>query len=234
MAINIYWLTVGNRRNPGVYQFHQHFSTAMYFINRVWLAAMACRFFAEARRTGALELLLTTPITDRSVRSGRRRALIRLFFWPVTAIALLHVAYVLGSWQPYSQQSTGPLVLRQYTLMAAGSLAGFLTDVLALTAVGGWFSLSSPNLRTVVLKTFVLVVLVPWVALNLVRYSPRLATALPGSFFLVLPAATVLKNLLFLAWASFQLRRHFRAAASQSHRQKPHRAHPPPHVDSLH
>lgn len=220
VAINIYWLTVGNRRNPGVYQFHQQFSTAMYFINRVWLAAMACRFFVEARRTGALELLLTTPITDRSIRSGRRQALIRLFFWPVTAIALLHCAFVWGSWQPYAHQPTAGAVLHQFTLMAAGSLAGFVTDVLALSAVGGWFSLSSGNPRTVVLKTFAGVILIPWVVIYLTRYSARLPATLPNLYYLLMPLVTVTKNLLFLGWASFKLRRHLRAAASQSYRFK--------------
>jgi len=220
VAINIYWLTIGNQRNPAVYQFHQQFSTAMYFINRVWLAAMACRFFTEARRTGAIELLLTSPLTDRAVRSGRRRALVRLFFWPVAAIALLHCAYIWGAWRPYANQAMGSLVLRQFSITAAGSLAGFVTDVIALTAVGGWFSLSSRNLRTVVFKTFALVILVPWVALYLTRYSTRLPAALPVSYFLLVPLATVTKNLLFLAWATLQTRRHFRSAASETY---PHR-----------
>ena len=62
VTINIYWLTIGARRNPGLFQFHLHFSTAMYFINRVWIAAMACRFFVESRRNHGLELMLTTPL----------------------------------------------------------------------------------------------------------------------------------------------------------------------------
>src|SRR5438046_669267 len=143
VTINIYWLTLGARRNPGSYQFHQHFSTAMYFINRVWIAAMACRFFLEARRNGALELILTTPVAVRTIRSGRRRALIRLFFWPVLAIAVLHWLYLYYSWQPYANQPTSQLVFRWHAILASGSLAGFLTDVLALSALGGWLSLSS-------------------------------------------------------------------------------------------
>ena len=220
VAINIYWLTIGYRKNPASSQFHLHFNTAMVFINRAWLAAMACRFFVEARRTGALELLLTTPIPDRTVRRGRRKSLIRLFFWPVLAIALLHCAYIWGSWKPYANQAGGSLMLRQFSLSAAGSLISFLTDVLAITAVGGWFSLSSGNTRMVVLKTFIWVILIPWLLIYFIvpRNVIRLAAILPSLYFVTGAIATVIKNLLFLAWASYHMRRHFRAAASQTYR----------------
>src|SRR5712671_637895 len=52
VTINIYWLTIGVRQNPAASPFHQRFSYAMVFINRVWIAAMACRFLVEARRSG--------------------------------------------------------------------------------------------------------------------------------------------------------------------------------------
>jgi len=218
VTINIYWLTLGARRNPGSYQFHQHFSTAMYFINRVWIAAMACRFFLEARRNGALELILTTPVAVRTIRSGRRRALIRLFFWPVLAIAVLHWLYLYYSWQPYANQPTSQLVFRWHAILASGSLAGFLTDVLALSALGGWLSLSSKRTPFVVLETFVLVTLAPWVLLSLVGRSRLLQTAFPNSLHILQPLAWAAKNLLFFGWATWKLRRHFRTAAAQMHR----------------
>jgi hypothetical protein len=217
VAINIYWLTVGAQRNPGIYQFHLHFSTAMYFINRVWIAAMACRFFVEARRDGGLELILTTPIDGRTVRRGRRRALARLFFWPVLAIAILHWLYLYYSWEPYAKQQTSQMMFRYHAVAAGGSMAGFLTDVLALSALGGWLSLSSKRTPFVVLETFVLVILVPWVVLYLLGGSRWLQTRYPGSAQIIQPAVLVAKNLLFLAWATWKTRRHFRAAAAQTY-----------------
>ena len=218
VTINIYWLTFGARRNPSLYQFHVHFSTAMYFINRVWIAAMACQFFLEARRDGALELILTTPIKERTVRRGRRRALLRLFFWPVLAIAVLHWLYLYYSWEPYAKQQSSESVFRWHATMAAGSLASFLTDVLALTALGGWLSLSSKRTPFVVLETFALVILVPWVALFLLGGSRWLQIKFPNSYYIAQPAALVAKNLLFLGWAIHQSRKHFRAAAAQTYR----------------
>src|SRR5213592_4958567 len=151
VTINIYWLTIGARRNPGLFQFHLHFSTAMYFINRVWIAAMACRFFVESRRNHGLELILTTPLEVGRIVRGRRRALVRLFFWPVLAIGLLHWGYLWGSWQPYAKQPNSEQVFRWQALLATGSLASFVTDVLAMSALGGWLSLASRRLPFVIL-----------------------------------------------------------------------------------
>lgn len=218
VTINIYWLTRGVRNNAGAYQFHEQFSNAMYFINRIWLATMACRFFVEARRTGALELLLTTPLPDRVIRKGRRMALIRLFFWPVLAIACLHGWYLWESTRPYAQQPIGAPVFRQFSLITAGSLAGFVTDVLALSAVGAWFSLASRNVRMVVLKTFAWVILLPWALLRLTGFYHQLSTLLPGFYLYLVPTITVGKNLAFLAWATHRTKKHFRAAASQTYR----------------
>src|SRR5204863_6909651 len=126
VTINIYWLTIGVRQNPAASPFHLRFSQAMVFINRVWIAAMACRFLVEARRSGALEIILTTPLAIKTILRGRRRALLRLFFWPVLAIAVLHWWYVWGTWKPVANQPNNVAVLRGQSLHAAGSLISFL------------------------------------------------------------------------------------------------------------
>ena len=217
VTINIYWLTIGSRRNPGLYQFHLHFSTAMYFINRVWIAAMACRFFVEARRNNALELMLTTPIEVRTIARGRRRALIRLFFWPVVAIGLLHCWYVWGRWEPFARQPNSDLRFREEATLAAGSLVNFVTDVLAMSALGGWLSLASRRLPFVILKTFTLVTLVPWASLYLFGGTALLQKWFPRDYIVAMPLAWVAKNALFFTWAIYKSRRHFRAAAAQAY-----------------
>jgi ABC-type transport system involved in multi-copper enzyme maturation permease subunit len=220
VTINIYWLTVGVRQNPAASPFHQRFSLAMVFINRVWIAAMACRFLVEARRSGALEIILTTPLPIKTLLRGRRRALLRLFFWPVLAIAVLHWWFVWGTWKPVMGQPNNIAVLRGQSLHAAGSLISFLTDVMALSAVGGWLSVSSRNLRVVVLKTFLIVTLMPWLFQFFITASRILQTlAISNSYwqFLLWPAVWVTKNILLFGWAAFKMRRHFRAAAAQTY-----------------
>ncbi len=237
VAINVYWLTYGYRRNIGSYQFHQYFSHALVFTNRVWITVMACRFFLEARRTGALELFLTTPLPVRTLLRGHGRALWRLFALPVTVIALLHVFYVVASWRLAAPQTaSSSLLFRSYLAAAFGSLANFITDVFALCYVGAWLSVALRKPAFAVLKTFALVILIPW---TIGYFLPGLSTLLPskvmlfvnsrgwlrnifgGSFFLYplgRVGVWVMKNLLFILWARYKLGRHFRAAAVQTHR----------------
>src|SRR5207249_3999975 len=221
VTINIYWLTIGARRNPGLLQFHLHFSTAMYFINRVWIAAMACRFFVESRRNHGLELMLTTPLEVGRIVWGRRRALVRLFFWPVLAIGLLHWGYLWGSWQPYAKQPNSEQVFRWQALLATGSLASFVTDVLAMSALGGWLSLASRRLPFVILTTFTLITLVPWATMHLFGGAQLLQKWYPRNYFVALPIAWVAKNTLFFAWAMYKTRRNFRAAAAEQYDRGP-------------
>ncbi len=220
VAINIYWLTIGVRQNPAASPFHLRFSQAMVFINRVWIAAMACRFLVEARRSGALEIILTTPLAIKTILRGRRRALLRLFFWPVLAIAVLHWWFVWGTWKPLATQPNNITFLRVQALHAAGSLISFLTDVMALSAVGGWLSVSSRNPRVIVLKTFLIVTLVPWLLQFFITTSRIVQSLTAGNYYwqyLVWPAVWVSKNILLFGWAAWKIRRHFRAAAAQTY-----------------
>jgi len=192
----------------------------MVFINRVWIAAMACRFLVEARRSGALEIILTTPLAISTILRGRRRALFRLFLWPVLAIAVLHWWYVWGTWKPVANQPNNLALLRVQSVHAAGSLISFLTDVAALSAVGGWLAVSSRNPRVIVLKTFLLVTLVPWLLQFFITSSRIVQSLAAGNYYwsyLVWPLVWVIKNILLFAWSAGRMRRYFRAAAAQTY-----------------
>ena len=58
----------------------------------LWAASQACRFFVEARRSGLLELLLVTPLSDRQIVRGQWQALLRMFGLPVALLLGVHVA----------------------------------------------------------------------------------------------------------------------------------------------
>ncbi len=216
VAVNVYWLTYGYRKSPNSLQVHLYFSHAMVFINRIWIAAMACRFFLEARRNGALELMLTTPLPVATLMRGHWQALRRLFVGPVLVIAALHVFYVMGTWYLASAQPAGALRSLPYSIaQASGSLVSFLSDVVALCWVGAWLSLSSRRPNLVIFQTFALVVLIPWVV---AAYMPSWRLLAPTNMLgtvLVRPVGWVAKNTLFFLWAWWGLRRNFRQAAAQ-------------------
>ena len=198
---------------------------------------MACHLILEARRTGALELLLTTPLPTRTFLRGHFRALRGYFFWPIVAIAGLHVFYVYGTWSVSSGRLPAHVpYLAGYMLNAGCSFFSFLTDVVALCYVGTWLSLSLRRPALAILTTLLLVILLPYL---LSQALPGLRNFAPSSLFhwlsqlpglrrfsvapyMLYPLARTLlwigKNLLFYLWARRQLHRHFRAAAAQTYR----------------
>jgi hypothetical protein len=219
--MNVFWLTYGYRRSPSSYQFHQYFGYALIFINRVWVTTMACRFILELRRTGALELLLTSPVPCRTILRGHWRALRHFFVWPVAAIAMLHVCYVFGSLPPAGTTFTDSLRwLQASALSATGSMVSFLADVFALCWMGTWLSLSCRKANLAILITLVLVIVIPWTALHFIRdfRLPWIANPLLQGY-LSRPLCMIAKDLLFVLWAWYRLRKHFRAAAAQTYRQ---------------
>lgn len=236
VAVNVYWLTFGFRSSPGSAKFHQNFAYGLVFTNRVWVAVMACHLILESRRTGALELLLTTPLRARTLLRGHWRALRHYFFWPILVIAGLHVFYVVGTWSAVSARSpVGGAYLAMYAVSATSSFVNFLTDVVALCFVGAWLSLSVRRPPLAILATLLLVILAPFLAS---KALPTLRTLVPGNlvaFLLALPGLRGLagtpyvllpvvhssvwvgKNLLLTLWARHQLKHHFRHAAAQTH-----------------
>lgn len=236
VALNVSWLTYGYRINTGASGFHSYFSHALVFTNRVWLCVMACRFWLEARRTGALELILTSPLPVRTLLRGHWRALWLLFAGPVVAIALLHVFYVEESWRLTPQRGQfGSLLLQSHIAAAASSLINFLTDVLAICWLGAWLGLASRRPAFVILKTFAWVVLAPWTVGVLL---PNVSSILPTTVVAYLSSKSVFrtfigggvvtfsalrtmawvgKNLALILWARTRLRRHFRNAAAQTY-----------------
>lgn len=236
VAINVYWLTFGFRSSPGSAKFHQNFAYGLVFTNRVWVAVMACHLILDARRTGALELLLTTPLRTRTLLRGHWRALRHYFLWPIVVIAALHVFYVVGTWSALTARApVGASYLMMYVVSAASSFVNFFSDVLALCFVGTWLSLSVRRPPLAILTTLLLVILLPFLASKML---PALRTVLPGnltSLLLSLPGLRMLagtpyvlqplmhstawvgKNLLLALWARGRLKRHFRRAAAQTY-----------------
>jgi len=240
VAINVLWLTLGHSGNPGERRFHQYFSNALVLTNRVWITAIACRFFLELRRTGGLELILTTPVGVPELLQGHWRALRRLFIWPVLAISALHVFFVWMSWRAAGSSYAGSHPsIGLYALDPAGSLAKFLTDIMALCWVGAWLSVSSRKPGLAILKTYSLVILLPWAFVyfapeSITYLNRRLASftishrALERMVFTLtrspnlLPSVCwVLKNCILVLWAGLHLQRHFRQAAAQTHAPHP-------------
>ena len=142
------------------------------------------RLFAEYRRSGALELLLCTPLTSREIIRGQMLALVRNFWRPLAAfIGLLFAPLFIqviassfrGDWQEMLVAFSGAVMSGLYTLR-------FGIDLVALTYFG--------------------------MGLALTLKQPHRAPALTVLFVLVLPSLLsmclldLVADIVFIAWGA--------------------------------
>jgi hypothetical protein len=165
----------------------------------VWVASEACHLFAGARDSGAMELLLCTPLPVREIVEGHVLGLRRMFSRPV--VALLSVEGVLLGAQVYLMGSGGtPPALCLAVVLGAGlCFLGAVMDLFAVARYGMWQGLLNRKPGSARTKTVLRVLVLPLVA------------GLICGWGALWPFLAIIKNLVFLNYAREQLRRQFRA-----------------------
>ncbi|HAB15227.1 MAG TPA: ABC transporter permease [Verrucomicrobiota bacterium] len=131
----------------------------MHLVLKFWVANEAPRQFLDDRRTGALELLLSTPLTVAEILSGRWLALWRQFGGPVVAVLLLDVA---GLWLLVASRNDageeGEMIGVWLSAMTVLAL-----DLWALGWDGLWIGLTSRS-RTATTWMLARILVLPWLA----------------------------------------------------------------------
>jgi hypothetical protein len=166
------------------------------FLLKVLVAFQACRFFVEARRSGALELLLCTPLRNPDLINAQWRAVLRIFLWPLIIFLVLCWLAVVFPLDLVVGRTTA-LTQDALPTLGSGCLgAVFLTvrlgaDILAI----GWFGM--------------------WLALTVRK--PGLAPALTILAVLILPVMLVhfdlVADMFFISWGTTRLQEDFRRLA---------------------
>lgn len=201
----------------------------------VWTAAQAPRMLIEARRSGLLDLVLSSPLTVREIVRGHWLALARLLGWPALLLVLAQVAGTTLAyqqfWMPLYQQSgqgTGSTTM-PITLALSGSLAvvaglATMANLAAMCWFGMWMGLTSKSALQAALKVLVFVHVVPWMVISFVSgivtmllvmpailrgpNNPGGAAAsvtIPLLMALVQAVLNILKDLGFIFWARKRL-----------------------------
>jgi ABC-type transport system involved in cytochrome c biogenesis permease component len=132
---------------------------AVHLAFKVGAASEACRCFAEDRRSGGLELLLTTPLGAETIVRGQRKALWRQFAAPVAVVLVVEMFYMFrqlrreGDWE--NRQGVVVLCLIPAAFLVADMVAiSWLSMRLALTGrkpirvmmLSIWWAVLLPNL----------------------------------------------------------------------------------------
>jgi len=114
---------------------------------KLWVISEACTRLAEDRRIGALELLLSTPLTTREILHGQWLAFRRQFARPLVVVLLLEFVLL-------RQQFSTRMVLVNLVMLVA--------DLVTLGWVGMWLALTARNLNRAILGTIGRVLILPW------------------------------------------------------------------------
>jgi len=201
-----------------------YMTTALFlnFTLRCWFAAEATRQLAEDRKSGTLELLLSTPLSVPEILHGQMLALARQFLGPVLVVLAVECLFMIAN---ISESFGGEQSFLAWALYLAG-MCMFVLDLAALYWVGMWQGLAARNQSRAITTTLGRILVVPWALIALVLLI--LAIASLGSVGGVAPADSgeafflglwfligVLVDVSFAAIARHQLRTRFRVVAQQ-------------------
>lgn len=163
----------------------------------LWVASEACSLFAGAKESGALELLLCTPLTLRAILDGYMLGLKRLFLRPL--FVLLGVeAVLLGGYLAVA--GAGGIISSQeiaFTLILVGFIVGAaVMDTFAVAHFGMWAGLTSKRPGLALGKTLGFVLIGPMVVF--------------GWCLFLWPVLALVKDLIAISFAQDRMRRDFR------------------------
>ena len=130
----------------------------LHFIFKVWAASEVCSRLIQDRRSGALELLLSTPLSVKQIADGQTKALGRLFLKPIFFIISLEIFLMFVGFRTFGDM-TGQ---EDKVLIYVVGISTFLLDLWALKWVGLWLSLRGKSIERVLLTTLTRVLAVPW------------------------------------------------------------------------
>lgn len=185
----------------------------LHSLIKLWLALEACRPLSEERRSGSIELLLSTPLSVDEILAGQFLALKRQFGWPVLIVLVVDfVMFLAGIRDRFLDTSNDWLML-----CLAGVLM-FVADLVTLAWVGMWLGLNSNRSNRAARGAALRILVLPWLVflgfitataiLNVGRYSEPDNLAL-GVWFVI----GMVNNLFFFTWARTNLRQRLRTVA---------------------
>ncbi|HOA60455.1 MAG: ABC transporter permease [Verrucomicrobia bacterium] len=148
-------------------------STFLHAALRCWIAFAATRQLAEDRRTGGLELLLSTPLDVPRILEGQYRALGRQFGKPIVAVLVLDA---LLCWRMFGlmHSETG---WNHAILFFSARAVILVADAFALGWFGMWRAMTTRSATDAAAATLFRILVVPWIVL--IALGGLLATTQP-------------------------------------------------------
>jgi ABC-type transport system involved in multi-copper enzyme maturation permease subunit len=139
------------------------FAYGLHLIIKALIAAEASRRINEDRQSGALELLLVTPLPVRAILSGQMQALRHHFKGPVAVLLLLNFALcwlVVSNPKPLDINGRDVAIFLE---LFAGGAVMLVLDFYTLGWVGMWRGLNATKHHRAVVGAVLRVMGIPWI-----------------------------------------------------------------------
>lgn len=157
----------------------------MQLVLKCWVGIEAASRFGGERRSGALELLLCTPLTVPGILRGHWQALVGQFFWPVFGVLCLELAMLVAG--------TSGRVLsddtRYWIIVCLSGMVFFALDLVALSWLGMWRGLTARQGNRAIMSTILSVLGMPWLifvlCLAVMTMNVTLIRQGPDEYFLL-------------------------------------------------
>ena len=151
----------------------------LHGIVKLWIALAACRRFIEDRRTGALELILATPLTPEEIIRGQWRALWRQFRGPVLFVLVADGCLLFHGWS-WITGSNWKEQLIFVQLFGAGLLA-FAADIVALAWLSMWRGMKARHSYVAWLWSVVQLMVLPWILFYVATTAVTMLMFIPSA-----------------------------------------------------
>jgi hypothetical protein len=141
------------------------------------LAAQSCRFFVEARRSGLLEAILSTPLSSKLIMQGQSLAFQRVVLWPMVSFFILpFLIWVLRALWEVATGGGGAVLDSVFVCVVSGVITlELILDALAIRWFGMWLSLRMKNAAYATGLTILCAALLPMMCCSLYCVGALLA-----------------------------------------------------------
>jgi ABC-type transport system involved in cytochrome c biogenesis permease component len=185
---------------------------ALHLVCKSILAMEASRRLSEDRQSGALELLLVTPLSPKAIVAGQLAALKAHFRPALIVLSLMNAGLILMTLvfeKPLSMNTSNQLIFFE---MFAGGVVMLLFDFAAIPWVAMSAALRTRKHHRAVLNTLLRVMIVPWLIMAVIILSQPRVSATGGGFIIGFWfLCGIIIDAIMASRARYNLIRYFRA-----------------------
>ena len=149
----------------------------LHTVVKLWIPLAACRRFIEDRRSGALELILSTPLTPGEILRGQWLALGKQFRGPVVFVLIVDALLLAFGWTHISSKGWKEQML--YTSICGAGVLAFLADIVALAWLSMWRGMKARHSYVAWLWSVVQLLVLPWIAFYVAMTAGMMLIFLP-------------------------------------------------------